>query len=62
MARIDLTALERMKKLDLSASLLEGKRIGLPELTRRMSNARSFAALEREILEDAKLKKEFRLK
>lgn len=58
--RIHEEALARLKGLELSASHLQGERIGMRELTRRMSKASSFNMLEKEILTDAQIKKQIR--
>ena len=55
--RIDVQALERFRNLELNASAIQGKRIGLSELTRRIARSNSFSFLEKEIIEDARLKK-----
>ena len=60
--RIDKKALERLKELRLNASFIEGVSIGMTELTRRINNTSSFDMIEKEILEDARIKKEMRRK
>lgn len=58
--RMDENFRDRLNDLSLNASALEGKRIGIRELTRRMNKSLSFPVVEKEILDDAKIKRELR--
>jgi len=58
--RMDVKFRDRLNDLSLSASALEGKRVSMRELTRRMSNSANFPGVEKEILDDAKIKRELR--
>lgn len=57
MAKLDMAAYDKLFKLKKSAELEEETNLSLREISRRMVNTRSFTSLEREILEDARMKK-----
>ena len=59
--RMDENFKKRLNDLGLNASALEGRRISMRELTRRMSNTLTFGSVEKEILDDAKIKKELKI-
>ena len=59
--RTDPAAYERLVKLTNLTKAEQGvSKLGMNEITRRMINTNSFLSVEKEILEDARLKKELK--